>query len=167
MTQVKIKDAALQVAAEEGMDEFVKVFVDAIRDAIGGELSADNMGELNSDQITLLAWDTLHEEMMDGGMIQLIHNGYGGFIFRNPTDKAFKGWGLIELGKLINKAHFFYKKAAPEVEQDMSDEDFMALYEKYPEFDDFDDEFVENEEEWTAKVAYYIDEHLDRFASIY
>ena len=167
MMQVKIKDAALQVAAEEGMDEFVKVFVDAIRDAIGGELSADNMGELNSDQITLLAWDTLHEEMMDGGMIQLIHNGYGGFIFRNPTDKAFKGWGLTELGKLINKAHFFYKKAAPEVEQDMSDEDFMALYEKYPEFDDFDDEFVENEEEWTAKVAYYIDEHLDRFASIY
>ena len=28
----------------------------------------------------------------------------------------------------------------------------MALYEKFPEFDDFDDEFVENEEESTAEA---------------
>lgn len=166
MTQVKIKDAALQCAAEQGMDEFVQVFVDAILDAIGGQLSAETMAELNSDQITLLAWHFLHEEMMDGGMIQLIHNGFGGFIFRNPTDKAFRNWGIADLGKLINKSHYFYKKAAPEVEQDMSDEDFMSLYEKYPEFDDFDDAFVENEEEWTAKIAYYIDEHIDQFAVI-
>ena len=166
MIEVKIKDAALQKAAEEGMDEFVGVFVDAILDAIGGQLTAENMAQLNSDQITLLAWHFLHEEMMDGGMIQLIHNGFGGFIFRNPTDKAFRNWGLVELGKLINKAHFAYKKAAPEVEKDMSDEDFMARYVKYPEFDGSDDLFVENEDEWTSKVAYYIDEHIDRFAVI-
>ena len=108
----------------------------------------------------------LGKMMMDGGMIQLIHNGFGGFIFRNPTDKAFRNWGIPDLGKLINKAHFFYKKAAAEVEQEMSDEDFMALYEKYPEFDDFDDAFVENEEEWTSKVAYYIDENIQQFATI-
>ena len=58
MIEVKIKDAVLQQAAEAGMDEFVKAFVDAIREAIGGELTARNMAELNSDQITLLAWDT-------------------------------------------------------------------------------------------------------------
>ncbi len=166
MTQVKIKDAALQKAAEEGMDEFVHVFVDASLNAIGGQLTADTMAMLNSDQITLLAWHFLHEEMMDGGMIQLIHNGLGGFIFRNPTDKAFRNWGIPELCKLISKAHYFYKKAAPEVEREMSDEEFMALYEKYPEFDDFDDAFVENEEEWTAKVACYIDEHIDNFCEI-
>ena len=42
----------------------------------------------------------------------------------------------------------------------------MALFEQYAEFDDFDDKFIENEEEWTAKVAYYIDEHIDEFAVI-
>ena len=75
MIEVKINDAKLQQAAEAGMDEFVKAFVDAIREAIGGELTAETMTQLNSDQITLLAWDILHEEMMDGGMVQLIHNG--------------------------------------------------------------------------------------------
>ena len=48
----------------------------------------------------------------------------------------------------------------------MSDEEFMALYEKFPEFDDFDDEFVENEEEWTSRVAFYIDEHIENFGTI-
>ena len=166
MTQVKINDAALQKAALEGMDEFVKVFIDATLEAIGGQLTAQNMAELNSDQITLLAWHFLHEEMMDGGMIQLIHNGYGAFLWKNPTDKAFRNWGLVELSKLIKKSHFLYKSHHEDIEGEMSDEEFMALYEKFPEFDDFDDEFVENEEEWTSKVAFYIDEHIENFATI-
>ena len=166
MTQVKINDAVLQKAALEGMDEFVKVFIDATLEAIGGQLTAQNMAELNSDQITLLAWDTLHEEMMDGGMIQLIHNGYGAFLWKNPTDKAFRNWGLVELSKLIKKSHFLYKSHHEDIEVEMSDEEFMALYEKFPEFDDFDDEFVENEEEWTSRVAFYIDEHIENFGTI-
>ena len=63
MKVVIVKDAALQKAAMESMDAFVKVFVTAIYDAIGGQLTAETMGELNSDQVTLLAWDILHEEV--------------------------------------------------------------------------------------------------------
>ena len=48
----------------------------------------------------------------------------------------------------------------------MSDEDFMALYEQMPEFDDYDDEFIVNEERWTGQIAAYIDDHLDNFAQI-
>ena len=104
--------------------------------------------------------------MMDGGMIQLSHNGYGAFIWKNPTDKAFRNWGLVDLSKLIKKSHFLYKTHHEEIEGDMSDEEFMALYEKLPEFDDFDDVFVENEEQWTGMVAFYIDEHIENFATI-
>lgn len=42
----------------------------------------------------------------------------------------------------------------------------MALFERFPRFDDLDDSFVENEEEWTAAVAAYIDNHIERFARI-
>ena len=166
MTQVKINDAALQKAALEGMDECVKVFIDATLEAIGGQLTAQNMAELNSDQITLLAWHFLHDAMKDGAMIQLIHNGYGAFLWKKPTDKAFRNWGRVELSKLIKKSHFLYKSHHEDIEGEMSDAEFMALYEKFPEFDDFDDEFVENEEEWTSRVAFYIDEHIENFATI-
>jgi len=156
----------LREAAAEGMDAFVGCFVGAIKEAIGGELTAETMAELNSDQVTLLAWDVLHEEVMDGGFVQLIHNGYGPFIFKNPLAKALKLWGLRELSKLIYSAHTLYIKYGEQIERDCTDDEFMALFEQYPEFDDLDDTFVEEEEKWTADIAHYIDENIERFATI-
>ena len=40
------------------------------------------------------------------------------------------------------------------------------MFEQCPEFDDLDDEFVENEEEWTAEIANYIDTNIEKFAEI-
>ena len=166
MKEVTISDAVLRQAAGEGMDAFVGAFVTAVKEAIGGQLTAETLGELNSDQITLLAWDVLHEEVMDGGFVQLIHNGYGPFIFKNPFAKALKLWGMRELSKLIYDAHTLYVKYHEKIEQDCTDDEFMALFEQFPEFDDMDDEFVEREEEWTNDIAHFIDEHIERFALV-
>ena len=166
MISVEIKDAALRDAAAKGMDEFLQVFLDALHEAIGGELSGENMVQLSSDQITLLAYEALRNDLMNGGFIQLIHNGWGAFIFHNPFDKAVRAWGIPELCALIRKAHKLYKKHRKDLEQDCTDEEFMALYEQYPQFDDFDDAFVENEEAFTAAVARYVDEHIEHFAQI-
>jgi hypothetical protein len=35
-----------------------------------------------------------------------------------------------------------------------------------PAFEDFDDEFVTNEEQWTNQVAEYVDNHLTDFIKI-
>jgi hypothetical protein len=166
MIEVRVKDSALREAAGEGMDAFVGCFVRATKEAIGGELTAATMGELNSDQVTLLAWDVLHEEVMDGGFVRLIHNGYGPFIFKNPLAKALKLWGLRDLSKLIYNAHTLWLKYRDEIERDCTDEEFMALFERFPEFDDLDDEFVEAEESWTSDIAHYVDEHIEQFAQI-
>lgn len=166
MQKVIIEDKVLRKAASEGIDTFLKVFVDSTLDAIGGELTATAMTTLSADQITLLAYAILHEEVMDGGFVQLIHNGYGGFIFKNPFAKAVRQWGLRDLSKLIYDAHTLYVKYGRDIERECNDEEFMALFEKFPEFDDMDDAFVENEEEWTEGVARYVDEHIDSFATI-
>ena len=110
MIEVKIKDAVLRRAAGEGPDAFVAAVLQALREAIGGELTAETMAQLTADQNTLLAWDMLHEEVMDGGFVQLIYNGYGPFIFKNPLAKVLKLWGLRDLSKLIYEAHTLYVK---------------------------------------------------------
>lgn len=166
MTAIKIKDSTLQQAAGKGMDEFLKAIIDVTYQAIGGELNAENMQRLSANQITLLAWDILHNEVMDGGFIQLIHNGYGAFIFHNPFGKAVRRWGIDELATLINRARKYYEKYHDRIERECTDEEFMAMFEQMPEFDDCDDSFVENEERWTAAIAYYVDEHLDDFVTI-
>ena len=166
MNIAKVKDSDLRNAASAGMDEFLKVFTDAIMASGGGELTADTMAELNSDQITLLAYDILHNEVMDGGFVQLIYNGYGSFLFRNPFAKAIKGWGIDELASLVKKAGKLYFKYKNEIERECTDDEFMAMFEQYPEFDDLDDLFVENEETWTGMVACYVDEHIERFVTV-
>ncbi len=163
---ITIQEPELIRAAEQGLDEFVDVFVDATYKAIGGELNAQTMAMLTPQQVSLLAYRILRDEVMDGGFVQLIHNGYGPFFFNNPFGKVMRNWGLDELATLINKAHRLYKKYHVEIEKECGDDEFMALFERFADFDECDDIFVEHEEEWTAKVAAYIDDHIDDFATI-
>lgn len=163
---VTIKEENIIKAAGEGMDSFVKVFYDAIMESVGGEITADNMNQLTTDQLTLVAYVWLRDEVMDGGFVQLIHNGYGSFIFDNPFAKMMKEWGIRELSKLLYAVRKLYVADGEEIEKECNDEEFMSLFEKYPAFDDFDDSFVENEEEWTGDVAHYIDEHISNFANV-
>lgn len=166
MKRVSIKDSTLRKAAEKGADAFVQLFIDRISKAVDNNLTAETMNELNADQITLLAYAYMREEVMDGGFIQLIHNGYGPFIFKNPFAKALKLWGMKELSKLLYNVSPLYNKYHDELEKDCTDEEFMALFDSHPMFDEFDDEFVENEEEWTERIAHFIDDHLEKFAIV-
>lgn len=165
MKSVTLRDSELRKAAETGMDEFIGVIYDAIMEAAGGELTAESMAELNASQITLAAYVMLRDEVMDGGFVQLIHNGYGGFIYLNPFAKVMKRWGLRDLSNMIYSTHTLYCKYGEEIEKECSDEEFMAMFEKYEEFDEFDDDFVENEEDWTGMIAAYVDDHLDDFVT--
>ena len=153
-------------AANEGMDAFVELFYNAIIQEVGGKLDAENMNELTTDQITLVAYVWLRDEVMDGGFVQLIHNGYGGFIFNNPFAKMMKEWGLRDFSKLVYNVRKLYLQYGSEIEEDCTDDEFMSLFEKYPEFDDYDDVFIENEEEWTGIVAAYVDNHIDNFVIV-
>ncbi|MCF0193983.1 MAG: DMP19 family protein [Bacteroidaceae bacterium] len=162
----KIKEQDIVNAAAKGMDEFVQLFADAINASIGGELTAENMVLLNGDQITLLAYMIFRDEVMNGGFIQLIHNGYGPFIFDNPFAKAMRLWGAKQLTNLVYDGKRLYEQYKERLTAECSDEEFMALFEQFPEFDDLDDAFVEMEEEVTEAVAVYIDNHIDRFADV-
>ena len=75
-------------------------------------------------------------------------------------------WGMRDASKLIYDAHTLYVKYGKEIEKDCTDDEFMALFERFDEFDDLDDRFVENEEQYTEQVARYIDEHIEQFATI-
>lgn len=163
---IQIKDSQLAAAASEGMDKFLQTILDAFKAQVGEELNADSMQKLNADQITLWGYMLLREELMDGGFVQLIYNGYGPFFFENPFAKAMRLWGLHDFSKLLYKAKKAYDEHKADLTRERSDEDFMALFEQYPQFDDLDDEFVEEEENITSAVAHYVDEHMSQFLSI-
>ena len=163
---IQIKDSELAAAAEKGMDEFLQVFIDAYLKEIGGELSAKSMPLLNGNQHTLLAWHFFTTEMRDGGFVQLIQNGYGGFIFGNPFAKAIRQFGAVELSKLIYKANEIYDPNKAALERETTDEEFNALYVDFEVFDELEERYFDIEEEQTSLIAAYVDDHITDFAEI-
>ena len=163
---IQIKDSDLAQAAEQGMDEFLQVFIDAYLEAIDGKLSAENMSKLNGSQHSLLAWHFFSTEMREGGFVQLIQNGYGAYIFDNPFAKAMKQFGAVELGKLIYKAKDIYDPNKKELERETTEEEFNAMYVDFEVFDEMEEMYFEMEEKQTALIAAYVDEHIEDFAEI-
>lgn len=163
---IQISDKKLKAAAEKGMDEFLQVFTDAYLEALDGNLTAENMDKLNGYQHTLLAYRFLTEELNEGGFVQLIQNGYGGYIFGNPVAKAFKQFGAKDLAKIIYKAKEIYDAHRVELERKTTEDEFMAMYVDFEVFDELEEQYFEMEEEQTAIIASYVDEHIEDFAEI-
>lgn len=163
---IEITDAALKVAAGEGMDEFIQVFTGKYKEVIGDHWIAEKMSQLTGEQHSLLAYQIFRDEMMEGGFCQLIQNGYGGYIFDNPFAKVMRLWGAEDLSKLIYKGKKIFDANRKDLEKERTDDEFMAMYEQYEAFDDLEEEFFDLEEQATATVARYVDEHLELFAKI-
>ena len=104
--------------------------------------------------------------MRDGGFVQLIQNGYGGYIFGNPFAKAMKQFGAVELGKLIYKAKEIYDPNKAVLERETTEEEFNAMYVDFEVFDDLEEQYFEMEEQQTSLIAAYVDEHIADFGEI-
>ena len=104
--------------------------------------------------------------MNEGGFVQLIQNGYGGYIFDNPTAKALKMMGAKGISKILYKAKEIYDAHRAELERETTDEEFTAMYVDFEQFDELEETFFYLEEEETALIAQYVDEHLEDFAEV-
>ena len=163
---IKISDKKLASAAEKGMDEFLKVFTDAYLEAVGGNLTASTMNKLNGSQHALLAYRFLTEELNQGGFVQLIQNGYGGYIFGNPTAKALKIFGASEMARIIYKAKEIYDENREALERETTEEEFTAMYVDFEVFDELEERYFVIEEEQTAIIASYVDDNIGEFGEI-
>lgn len=166
MSKITVSDADLRKGAEEGMDGFLKVFIDKYLEVTGGEINAETMPLLNGYQHSLLGYHFFREEVLEGGFVQLIQNGYGPYIFDNPFAKAMRLFGAKEFSKLVYEAKKIYDANKVELEKDCTDDEFMAKYEQYEAFDDIEERFMEMEEFVTETLAEYVDEHISDFAEI-
>ncbi len=163
---IQIKESKIIEAAEQGMDEFLKVFTDAYLDELGGDITNDNIDKLNGYQHTLLALRFFSEEVNVGGFVQLIQNGYGGYVLDNPTAKSLKLMGAKGLSKILYKAKDIYDANREELERETTEEEFMAMYVDFEQFDELEEKYFYIEEEETTIVAQYVDENIEDFAEV-
>ena len=77
-----------------------------------------------------------------------------------------KTFGAVKTSKLLYRAHDIYAANKEDLERDKSDDDFIASFEEYEEFDPIEEEIIEISEQEKKLLAYYIDEHIEEFAEI-
>ncbi len=134
--------------------DFITSITDIYLQHIGGRLTQKNMNMLNTNQHTLLAYRWMTEEVMEGGWIQLIQNGFAGYILEGPFPLVLKReWGMKELSKLIFDVRHEYHLHREELESDKTDEEFMALYEQLETLNDLGDEFLDEYQESTTPAV--------------
>ena len=173
---------------------FIEWVTDGYLAAIGGGLTADNMDMLSAEQHAVLCYRYVLDEVMEGGFIQLILNGYAPYVLEGPFPMVVtKEWGkekeedplcpadispsmgrpcgekatsdvMKKFSKLLYEVKKEYHKHQEELSQDMSDEEFMALYEQLEELNELGDDFLdEHQEEVTPAVAKMMVENLDKY----
>lgn len=163
--QVKIdRNVATDICRKSGI-EFVVSLTDEYLKQLGGGLTAENMGMLNTDQHSLLAYRYLLDEVMEGGFIQLIHNGYGPYVLEGPFPLVMKKmWGFKDFSKLLFNVRGEYHKHREEICADLTEEDFMALYEQLEELNDYGDDFLDDfQETLTPAIVKYVKENGEKF----
>lgn len=146
--------------------DLINLFTDAYLSEIDNDLNADNMQKLSGYQHALLAYKFFREEVTRGGFVQLIQNGYGGYIFDNPTAKAFKIFGAEDTAKVIYKAKEIFDANRAELERDTTDEEFHAMYVDFEVFDELEERYFGIEQKQNGIIAAYINENRCLFAEI-
>ncbi|HZJ79138.1 MAG TPA: DMP19 family protein [Dysgonamonadaceae bacterium] len=146
--------------------DYINLYTDAYLAEVDNELSADNMHKLNGHQHALLAYRYFREEVNYGGFVQLIQNGYGGYIFDNPTAKALKIFGANGTAKIIYRAKEIYDANRKELERETTDDEFNAMYVDFEVFDEIEEQYFQIEKTQTEIIAKYVDDNRELFAEI-
>jgi hypothetical protein len=144
--------------------DFIYVFINKYFKMIKKDKNI--MGEFNEYQHTLMAYMYLDSQVCNGGFIQLIQNGYGGYIFDNPFSEFIKSWGAEKTAQIVDEAKKIYNKHKTELEKEMSMEEFSEMYKKITEFEPLEDEYYKINDGETEKVKEYVRNNISNFARI-
>ena len=152
---------------------FIQWVTDGYLAAIGGALTAENMEMLSAEQHAVLCYRYVLDEAMEGGFIQLIMNGFAPYVLEGPFPYVVKKeWGNIagqektmkDFSKLLYSVKSEYHQHQEDFSNEMTDEEFMAMYEQLEDLNELGDDFLDkHQEEVTPLVAKMIVDHLDTY----
>lgn len=159
----------LDQAYAQGPAAYLALLADAYLRPSQGQLTPERMDALSDSQHALLCYHITRNEVSEGGFIQLIQNGYGPYVLDGPFPYTMKkGWGLRDFGQYLFDVRREYHRRRDALEADLSDDDFMALYEQEDAMNELGDRFLDDfEETVTPQVANYVRDHETDFNTIH
>jgi hypothetical protein len=140
------------------------LLVEPLHEKLYQTQSFDFLDDLSEGQQLLLSYDYVRTQVMQGGFIQLIQNGYIGLLPDIP------GWlykiNAPEMAKTVDDVLKVYVLNRELLDKKTTVEEFALLYQELKEFEEIDERFARLDEDTIAKMMEYAKTHIDEFAII-
>jgi hypothetical protein len=161
---IDLEKAKNDAIAKKDAWYFLFVFTDRYLEMMTND--PETMQKLNDSQRTLLSYNYLYGEVVNGGFMQLIENRYGAYIFENNFSEAIRSWGAVKIAEIVEKGKIIYGKYKPEFEKSVSNEEWIELYNKIIEFEPLNDEFYKVMGNETKIIKEYVEKNINDFGII-
>lgn len=161
----EITAAELKTARESDDKE---VYFDLLAQPLHQELynreDFNFLDELTDGQQLLLSYDYVREQVMQGGFIQLIQNGYIHLLPQMP------GWlneiGDVEMSLLLDDVLKVYVLNHELLDKKTTVEEFALLYQELKEFEILDERFYNLNDNTRDLILNYASKHIEDFVKV-
>ncbi len=120
--------------------------------------------ELNDMQQMLICYDYIQNNVLQGGFIQLIQNGYVNMLL--PMPEWLGTIGDKHMAQLLAEALKAYVDHKDILDKETTVEEFAALYNKLPVFHALDNQFQTLHPQTINHILAYATIHIHEFANI-
>ncbi len=157
------REAIKQAHSEKKYDEVYEMLVEPLHEELYKRQDFDFIDELSEGQQLLLAYDYLRTQVMQGGFIQFIQNGYVGLL---PS--IIEQLYMIkadEMALVLDDVLKVYVLNRELLNKSTSVEEFAKLYEEFKEFEIIDERYYLLNLPTEKLMLDYAISHLDEFAA--
>ncbi|MES2704788.1 MAG: DUF4375 domain-containing protein [Bacteroidota bacterium] len=152
-----IKDA--QVAGNE--DYFYDLLVQPLHEELYRRQTFDFLDELSDGQQLMLTYDYLRTQVLQGGFIQFIHNGYIGLL--PSMIEQFMAIGETEMSQVLDDVLKVFVLNRDLLSKATTVQEFALLYDELKEFEGIDERFYKLNKQAITHMLGYASAHLDEF----
>jgi len=124
----------------------------------------DFYDELSTGQQLLLSYEYVQNQVLQGGFIQLIQNGYIGLLPDLP--EWLEKVAAKPMAKVIDDVLKVYVLNREALDKKTSVEEFALLYKEFQEFEQLDDEFLQHNEATLGLIINYAINNLAEFCTL-
>jgi len=160
----KIPEIKITVKRLSGNDyEFFELLTEPLHAEMYSRQNFEFLTELSPGQQLFLSYDYVRMQVMQGGFIQFIQNGYVSLLLPMP------GWlqhiGANDMAQLLDDVLKAYVMHIDMLERETTVEEFAQLYDQLPEFAGLDEEFTQLDAPTLHIMVKYAAAHLEEFVA--
>ena len=151
-------------AGAEDITELYELLAEPLHEELYKQQDFTIIDKFSLGQRLLVSYDYLRMQVLQGGFIQLIQNGYIGLLPEMPA--WLQHVGANDMAQVIDDVLKVYVLNREMLDRTTTVEEFAQLYEELKEFEIIDERFNNAHYDTTKKIVEYAKAHTDEFAVI-